>query len=233
MELAGLRAVVIGAGIGGLAAARALALRGAEVTLLEQAPEIAEVGAGLQISPNGFAVLRALGLERDLAAASVQARAVRLRDHRGAEVLRLDLTRLPDPSYYFVHRADLVELLGAGARAAGVTIRLLQRVERIEGGARPVLRMANGTSLSADLVVGADGLHSRLRPVLNAGAAKPFFTGQVAWRAVVPNVERAGPEAQVHMGRGGRPGRGRGRRLWAIGGRGGIWCAIRCATAPR
>ena len=62
MDLARLRTYVIGGGIGGLATALALAQRGADVTVLEQAPEITEVGAGLQISPNGFAVLAALGL---------------------------------------------------------------------------------------------------------------------------------------------------------------------------
>lgn len=201
MSILGLRAVVIGAGIGGLAVARALALRGADVTLLEQAPEITEVGAGLQISPNGMAVLRALGLEQALVAASVQARAVCLHDHHGAPVVRLDLTRLPDNAYHFVHRADLIDLLADGAREAGVRIRLLQRVTSVDGGAQPVVHIANGTTLCADLVVGADGLHSVLRPALNQTDA-PFFTGQVAWRAVVPNREGRGPEAWVHMGPG-------------------------------
>ena len=73
MKLDTLKVCVIGAGIGGLAVARALALRGADVSVLEQAPEISEVGAGLQISPNGFAVLRALGLDAALRARAVQA----------------------------------------------------------------------------------------------------------------------------------------------------------------
>ena len=201
MSIPGLRAIVIGAGIGGLAVARALALRGADVTLLEQAPEITEVGAGLQISPNGMAVLRALGLDAALAAASVQARAVCLWNHHGAPVVRLDLSRLPDPAYHFVHRADLIELLATGAREAGVKIRLLQKVTSVDGGATATVHFANGTTLCADLVVGADGLHSVLRPVLN-GQDKPFFTGQVAWRAIVPNTQTRGPEAWVHMGPG-------------------------------
>lgn len=201
MSVLGLRTVVIGAGIGGLAVARALALRGADVTLLEQAAEITEVGAGLQISPNGMAVLRGLGLETALVAASVQAQAVCLRDHHDALVVRLDLGRLPDPSYHFVHRADLIALLAGGARDAGVKIRLLQKVTEVEGGAHPVLHLANGAHMTADLVVGADGLHSVLRPVLN-GQDAPFFTGQVAWRAIVPNTEGRGPEAWVHMGPG-------------------------------
>ncbi|MEE4346614.1 MAG: FAD-dependent monooxygenase, partial [Paracoccaceae bacterium] len=201
MSVLGLRAIVIGAGIGGLAVARALALRGADVTLLEQAAEITEVGAGLQISPNGMAVLRALGLEAALVATSVQARAVCLHNHHGAQVVRLDLTRLPDSAYHFVHRADLIDLLASGAREAGVKIRLLQKVTSVDGGAQPMVHIANGTTLSADLVVGADGLHSVLRPALNQADA-PFFTGQVAWRAVVPNTDARGPEAWVHMGPG-------------------------------
>ena len=201
MSIPGLRAIVIGAGIGGLAVARALALRGADVTLLEQAPEITEVGAGLQISPNGMAVLRALGLDAALAAASVQARAVCLWNHHGAPVVRLDLSRLPDPAYHFVHRADLIDLLASGAREAGVKIRLLQQITSVDAGAQPVVHIANGTTLTADLVIGADGLHSVLRPVLN-GQDQPFFTGQVAWRAIVPNTDARGPEAWVHMGPG-------------------------------
>ena len=205
MSVLGLRTVVIGAGIGGLAVARALALRGADVTLLEQAPEITEVGAGLQISPNGMAVLRAIGLDSALIAASVQARAVCLKTHLDADVVRLDLGRLPDPSYYFVHRADLIALLAAGAREAGVKIRLLQKVGTVVGagveGANPVVHLVNGAQIGCDLVIGADGLHSVLRPVLN-GADAPFFTGQVAWRAVVPNLENRGAEAWVHMGPG-------------------------------
>lgn len=201
MSILGLRAVVIGAGIGGLAVARALALRGADVTLLEQAAEITEIGAGLQISPNGMAVLRAIGLDGALVAASVQARAVCLKTHLDADVVRLDLGRLPDPSYYFVHRADLITLLATGARDAGVKIRLLQKVSGIEGGANPVVHLVNGAQIGCDLVIGADGLHSVLRPVLN-GADTPFFTGQVAWRAVVPNSENRSAEAWVHMGPG-------------------------------
>lgn len=205
MGLNGTKIVVIGAGIGGLAAAICLRRRGADVTVLEQSQSITEVGAGLQISPNGVAVLRALGLEDVLARDAVRARAVVLRDYaRAGEVLRLDLARLaPEQAYYFVHRIDLVDLLADAARAAGVVIRLLQRVERVEpvNGAGTILYMANDARINADLVVGADGLHSRARVALNGDDA-PFFTGQVAWRAVVPNDLGLKPEAQVFMGPG-------------------------------
>ena len=80
--LIGQEVTIIGAGIGGLAAAVAMAQRGASVRVLEQAPEITEVGAGLQISPNGWRVLTALGLADAIAATSPRAQAVHLRDFR-------------------------------------------------------------------------------------------------------------------------------------------------------
>ncbi|MFD1511271.1 FAD-dependent monooxygenase [Lacimonas salitolerans] len=201
MDISKLKVLVIGGGIGGLASACALAQRGADVTVMEQAPAINEVGAGIQISPNGLAVLRALGLDAALAACAVQGQAVSLRDYRGPEVLRLDLGRLSRRDYYFVHRADLITLLADAARAAGVTIRLLQQVRDVVPGDVPQVILQTGEVCTADLVIGADGLHSVLRPVLN-GEARPFFTGQVAWRAVVPNTERRGPQVHVHMGPG-------------------------------
>lgn len=201
MEISKLRVLVIGGGIGGLASACAFAQRGANVTVLEQAPAITEVGAGLQISPNGFAVLRALGLDSALEASSVRAQAVCLCDYRRGEVLRLDLGKKTRRDYYFVHRADLIDLLAKAAQRAGVKIRLLQQVRDVVPGTAPQVIMQTGETRTADLVVGADGLHSVLRPALN-GAAAPFFTGQVAWRAVIPNTEARGPQVHVHMGPG-------------------------------
>ena len=203
MQLDALEIAVVGGGIAGLAAALALRARGADVTVLEQAPEIAEVGAGIQISPNGLCVLRALGLDDALARRAPRAAAVSLRrGEDGGEVLRLDLSRLgPDRGYHFVHRADLVELLAGAARAAGVRIRLLQRVAAVEDGPRARIVLENGAAHAADLVVGADGLHSRTRHAL--GAAPPArFTGQVAWRALLPNVTGQPAEVRVHMGPG-------------------------------
>ena len=203
MNLKDIRVTVIGAGIGGLAVAMLLRQRGAQVTVLEQAEEISEVGAGLQVTPNGVAVLRAMGLADDLAWCAQRARAVVLRHHaEGREVLRLDLDQYAhDLRYYFVHRADLIALLADAVRRAGAQVLLLQKVSSVVRGARPVVHLANGASCTADLVIGADGLHSRVRPALNPVSA-PRFTGQVAWRATVPNVLDLPPEAQVFMGPG-------------------------------
>ncbi|WP_126976759.1 FAD-dependent oxidoreductase [Frigidibacter oleivorans] len=202
--LIGRQVTVLGAGVAGLAVARALALRGAEVTVLEQAPEIAEVGAGLQISPNGACVLRALGLGEALAAAGQRAEAIELWDGPGAErVLRMDLARLrPGQDWRFVHRADLIDLLAAGAREAGVRLRLLQKVERVTlGPHRPRVLTAQGAEIEADLLIGADGLHSKLREALN-GTVAPFFTHHAAWRATIPAEPGLPPVARVYMGPG-------------------------------
>jgi salicylate hydroxylase len=204
MSLIGQSVTVVGAGVAGLAAARALALRGASVTVLEQADAIREVGAGLQISPNGAAVLRALGLERALAASSMRAMAVELVDGpTGDGVARLDLARLrPGQGYHFLHRADLIALLLAGAIDAGVTLRLLSRITSVNLAAdRPAVILEGGDQVEAGLLVGADGLHSRIRTALN-GDGTPFFTGQVAWRALIPCEPDAPPVAEVHMGPG-------------------------------
>jgi len=204
MHLIGQEITVIGAGVAGLAVARALALRGASVTVLEQADKIREVGAGLQISPNGAAVLRALGLQAALDAASMRAEAVELIDGVSGEgVVRLDLARLrPDQGYHFLHRADLIEVLLNAATEAGVTVRLLSRIASVDlSGAHPAVVLETGERIETPLLIGADGLHSRLRVALNE-VEKSFFTGQVAWRATIPAEPGARPVAEVHMGPG-------------------------------
>jgi salicylate hydroxylase len=204
MSLIGQPVTIIGAGVAGLALARALALRGADVTVLEQADAIREVGAGLQISPNGAAVLRGLGLQAELDAASMRADAVALIDGPSGEgVTRLDLARLrPGHGYHFLHRADLIALLLTGAEAAGVKLRLLSCVSEVDlSGPAPAVLLDSGERVDSPLVIGADGLHSKTRAALN-GVETPFFTRQVAWRAVIPCEPGAAPVAEVHMGPG-------------------------------
>ncbi len=202
--LKGQEVTIAGAGIGGLAAAVALARRGAKVRVLEQADAISEVGAGLQISPNGVVVLDALGLGDEARNRSTRSTAIWLRDGpSGKGVVDLDLKELvPDQTFLLFHRADLQGLLADAARDAGVTIETGRRVVSVDPGiGNPIIEFADNSREEVNFLVGADGLHSALRPVLNP-PAKPFFTGQVAWRALVPATGREEAEAIVYMGPG-------------------------------
>ncbi len=199
MALTGRQVTVLGGGIAGLAAARALALRGAAVTLIEQAPALCEVGAGIQIGPNGARVLEALGLGPDLDRVGTRAEAVELRDAAGRRVLRMPLDRAR-PAWRFLHRADLIDMLAEGARAAGVGLRLGTRIGKVEiGSGRARIQPEGAASEDAGLLVGADGVQSVVRPVLE-GRIVPHFTLQVAWRALVPAAGGEAPVATVFMG---------------------------------
>ncbi|MFQ8433025.1 FAD-dependent monooxygenase [Amaricoccus sp. W119] len=216
MAFSGREVVVIGAGIAGMAAAAALALKGARVRVLEQAPALGEVGAGLQVGPNGVAVLEALGL-RDAGAAHASApEAVELRDRDGSLVARVpmgaDVLARHGRPYWQLHRADLLALLEGAAKVAGVRIETGVRVARVvpgaatggAPGARPKLWTEAGASLDADLIVAADGARSRTRAHVFGGGV-PRYAGSVAWRALVPaeRLERPHPEiARVVMGPG-------------------------------
>jgi salicylate hydroxylase len=174
------------------------------VTVIERAPALTEVGAGLQISPNGARVLIALGLGKALAALSVRSRAVQLCDGlTGRDVLRLDLPQAEEnPGFHLLHRADLIALLAQGAADAGVTVRLGTEVMQASLGPKGArLDLSGGGALFPDFTIGADGLKSRLHAALN-GVVKPLFTGQVAWRATIPEGQDTVPEARVFMGPG-------------------------------
>ncbi|MCC6303936.1 MAG: FAD-dependent monooxygenase [Rhodobacteraceae bacterium] len=200
--LAGRAAIVVGAGIAGLAAALALARRGALVRVFEQAPTLGEFGAGLQVGPNGAAVLAGLGLRGRLADAAMPAAGVILREGRGGGRLAgLDPGKRAGREGWLFHRADLVALLAEGARAAGVVVLAGRRVRGAVPGERPEVLLEDGTAAAADLVVGADGLHSVVRAAV--GPAPPArFTGQVAWRALIPGEPGAPALAETFLGPG-------------------------------
>ena len=195
-DLNGFTVGIVGGGIGGLTAALAFADRGASVCIFEQASEFSEVGAGVQITPNAGRVLAALGLLEFLPRIGVVAEAVVPIDGlSGQPITAFDLSK-QSPNYHFVHRARLVEVLVNACIGLGVQMHTQAKVM----GATPDGEIAfeNGTS-QHNLVVFADGIHSIGRGLIN-GPSKPFFTGQVAWRAIVPGSMTAA--AQIMMGPG-------------------------------
>lgn len=185
---------VIGGGIGGLTAALAFARSGANVTVYEQAPALTEVGAGLQITPNGARALDALGLAQALAASGVTAQAVVPMDAMSSrEITRFDLST-QSPQYRFYHRAALIDVLARACEGAGVAVKLGAQITGLnpDGSFE-----ANGATVRPALTVGADGIHSVVRRMINK-PSEPFFTGQVAWRATIKTT-KADPVARIWM----------------------------------
>jgi salicylate hydroxylase len=186
-----MRILIAGAGIAGLAAALALARKGHDVRIIEQAAALEEVGAGLQLGPNAMRVLDTLGIGEKVAAAGQAPAAITLRDGRSArEILKVPLgeaaKRRWGAAYVTLHRADLVAILAEaleraqpGALSLGAT--LAQIDNRADGVS---ITTASGEALSADLLIGADGIRSAVRAHL-FGPETPRFTGHVAWRALV------------------------------------------------
>jgi salicylate hydroxylase len=208
MSLAGREIAVIGAGIGGLAAATALAQRRARVRVFEQAEALEDVGAGIQVAPNGVAVLEALGLRDAAEACASLPEAVELRDHRGGRLvarvpLGADCVARYGRPYWHFHRADLLAVLAAGAAEAGVEVSLGRRVAAVRVEAEAVrLRAEDGEEQVAEIAIAADGLRSEARGA-HFAALPPRFTGNVAWRGVVPAeaapAELVRPAARVTM----------------------------------
>lgn len=205
-----MKAVIVGGGIGGLTAAIAFAARGWQAELVEQSPALTEVGAGLQISPNGMKVLSALGLSPAVQAAAVAPEALEMRHGRsGAVIFRVPLgpaaeARWGGP-YLHLHRADLIAALAAAAEARGVAMRLGTRVTGYAHAGAEAAALHAGGAIAGDVVIAADGLHSRLRTQM-LGPEAPRFTGYMAWRAVAPlaALGAAAPPATacVWVGRG-------------------------------
>jgi salicylate hydroxylase len=184
-----LKIVVVGGGLGGLTAANALAQAGFEVEVREQADRLGEVGAGVQVSPNALKVLRALGLEAGLKSVAFEPEAFVGRNWKSGRVLyrtplKSQYTKIYGAGYYHVHRADLHDVLRRGLPPAALHLgsRCLGVTQR---GSVAVAEFADGKSVEADVVIGADGIHSAVRASL-FGPAQARFTGNMCWRGMVP-----------------------------------------------
>lgn len=184
--------IVVGGGIGGLSAAYALARKGLGVRVLERSAEFGEVGAGLQIAPNCTRILHAYGLLDEAKKRGVLPVNMVMKDALDGTVLTSldlkDMERRYGTPYMVIHRSDLHDLFLAACRDAGVDLRTSQPVTAYENtgsasdGAR--VRLADGASHEARLVVAADGLHSVARRQLVGD--EPVNSAFVAYRGAVP-----------------------------------------------
>ena len=188
-------ALVVGGGIGGLTAALCLARVGHRVTLLEQANEFGEIGAGIQLSPNAMRVLRWLGLDEALAAVGSRPTSIVTRHWRtGRQITSTTIAPSTSPTHLQVHRADVVAVLADAARRdPAIEIRLGVKVSAVIARTdRASVETADSNSLGADFVVGADGIHSVVRDSL-FGPHPARFTGHVAWRGLIESRDEVSP----------------------------------------
>lgn len=195
-----MKVLIVGAGIGGLTAALAALKRGFDVEVYEQAAELREVGAGLQLSANGTRVFYELGVGEALKAHSCEAAGKEIRLWNTGETWKLfdlgkvSLERYGYP-YFTVYRPDLLEVLLAaigrdrvhlGAKCVGFT----QTADRVRA------EFENHPPVTGEVLIGADGVHSQVRQSL-FGQDRPQFTGIVVWRGIVP-MEKL-PEHMARM----------------------------------
>ena len=200
-----LRLAVVGGGIGGLATALALLRRGIDVDVYEQSEELKEVGAGIQISANGTRVLDELGLEATLRGVQVIPSRRELRHWKSGETwhwfeLGNASIERHGARHMLLHRGDLHNILANAVRALkSDAIKLGMRCVAVtQTNERVEIRFETGEQANAAFVIGADGIHSRVRDCL-FGADQAQFTGCVAWRGLVP-MDRLPPHISRSVG---------------------------------
>jgi salicylate hydroxylase len=183
------RVAIIGGGIGGLTAANALIRAGIEVAVYEAAAELKEIGAGVALHANAMKVLRAIGVEDGVRKVAGRSEWAVTRNGKTSRVIsrtgRQQQAALFGIEGATVHRADLLDVL-AGALPAGI-VSLGKRCAQVRwsDGDVAVARFADGSEIEADIIVGADGIHSAVRTAL-FGPDAPKFTGKICYRSVVP-----------------------------------------------
>ena len=193
MNAAVTKALVIGGGFSGMTAAICLARNGIKVDLVEIDPGWRSYGAGISLNGSTLRVLNQLGLIEKFLDAGAGTDGLQMRAPDDTVVVSLPTPRVagPDiPGGGAIMRPALAKLLADEVRANGVNVRLGQSFTVIADGPNGcTVTLTDGTSASYDLVVGADGLNSKLRETLFPNAPKPKFIGQSVWRAVLPRPE--------------------------------------------
>ncbi|MCA0204812.1 MAG: FAD-dependent monooxygenase [Proteobacteria bacterium] len=197
--------LIAGGGIGGMTAALALLQRGFDVTVYEQAPELKELGAGLQLAANGTRVLIEMGLEEALKPVICEAAAKEVRLWNTGQSWKLfdlgadSIARFGAP-YWMAHRGELHRVLTEAVLAAkpGAVVTGAQATGFEQDDSGVTLLMADGRRVRGDVLVGADGVHSRMRSQMWQ-SPKARFTGLMAWRGLAP-MEALPAELQRPVG---------------------------------
>jgi salicylate hydroxylase len=186
-----MKIVIAGAGIGGLTAGVALLQRGFDVTILEQAQALKEIGAGVQLAPNATRVLYQIGVGDTLEGLACEPPGKRVRLWNTGQSWRLfDLGAasrgIYGYPYFTLHRADLHQALADAVSALSPNaIHLGEKVEGLkQNGGKVEVTTVQGKVYEADLLIGADGVHSRVRRAL-FGPDEPVYSGVMAWRGVI------------------------------------------------
>ena len=182
------RVAIIGGGIGGLTAANTLSRAGLEVAVYEAAAELREIGAGVALHANAMRVLRAIGVEEAVRKVAGRSQWQITRNWKTGRVISKSSRQQQATAFGLlgatVHRADLLDVL-ADALPAGIVTLGRRCTEVLPDGDIAVARFADGGEIEADIIVGADGIHSPVRSSL-FGPDAPRFTGKICYRSVIP-----------------------------------------------
>ena len=187
--------IIVGGGIGGLAAALSLSAIGKTVAVLEQAPEFAEVGAGIQLGPNSYKMFKRLGVIDEVNALSAFPNDLMMRDSITAEIIAQipageEFRKRFGHPYAVIHRADLhTVLLKRCQKSPGVSLHVnTEAVDFEDTGTRVTVTCADGRCFTGEALIGADGIWSKIRGLV-AGDGEPMPSGHIAYRAVLPTSE--------------------------------------------
>ena len=182
-----MKIVVAGCGIGGLSAAHALSQAGHQVVLLERAPLLKPVGAGIGIQPNALQAFKRLGLAEKIIAAGWPSSEARIVSPQGHSISGFDFNKFKDRLGYLpltIFRGDLIRVLHDALDRNRIELRLAEPIESFESSDDCVVVHTSGTSIDCDGLVGADGVNSRVRAQLH-GESPTNYAGYTCWRGMV------------------------------------------------
>ncbi|KAF2094888.1 putative salicylate hydroxylase [Rhizodiscina lignyota] len=184
-----LRVVIVGAGLGGLACGIACRQQGLEAVVIERAPEILEIGAGIQLPPNAVRTLDRLGVLDAIRSKATETQTRTLRRWKDGKILAERDYRLRAKEFGYsamvIHRADYQRILLDQAIQKGVRVRTGCEVKRVDFDTTEVI-LDNGESESGDVIVSADGVWSTIRNQVLTSPVNPEETGDLAYRGTIP-----------------------------------------------